>query len=203
MYPALEADRPAAIRFEEENGRPISERAVPTEGPSGPAVRLERSDESSGDESPSEPIAAQTVAFGVDGGVVLIASTNAERGIDLRFDPPLPVAPTALRQDQPFASRATVHEVDRGTGETIRTGTAEYQLELIGEDASSDPSLLLIRSRLEIRLGRSVVTRTTDRIYRVQNDSGLVLEHETATQIVSAMGLTLSRSQHTLRAVTD
>lgn len=203
MYPALTAARPETLRFENEAGGLISERAVRVEGSAGPAFRLERAEEVPGERSPSELISAQTLALEADGSVVLIASENADRGLTLRFDPPLAVAPPTLRRDQPFESRAAVREIDPTTGEATRSGTAEYRLELIGEDASSGVPLLLIRSRLEIRLGRSVVTRTTDRVYRVKNESGLVLEHETATQIVTAMGFTVSRSEQTIRASPD
>ena len=203
MYPALTAARQQTLRFTDEEGRLISEQAVPAEEAAGPAVRLERSEDASGDRARPDPIAAQTIAVGPDGAVVLIESTNAERGLTLQFDPPLIVAPTILQQDQPLVSHTTVREIDLSTGEATRPGTAEYRLELIGEDASSDPPLVLLRSRLEIRLGRSLVIRTTDRVYRVKNDSGLVLEHETATQVVSAMGFTVSRRQHSLRTVSE
>lgn len=203
IYPVLDSTAPSAMRLLDESGGIITERKLPTADFSGSAYRLERWAETPGSGTTAEPLSVQTIAPGPGGEVLLLGTTNSERGVELRFDPPLGIAPAILRQAEPFESQTAAEEIDPRTNAVVRTGSAVYRLELVGADESSGSTRVLLRSRLEIRLGRSVVTRTADRVYRFKNESGLALERETATQIVSVMGFVVSRDERTLRATDD
>jgi hypothetical protein len=137
------------------------------------------------------------------GAVVLLASSTPERDIDLEYDPALVVAPPLLLPGEPYEAQTRIRQIDPATGRTTQTGTATFKLELLGERSTQTGSSLLIRSTLEIRLGRSVMKRETDRIYRRDASGDLTLEREEETETVSAMGFTISRTERSLHERSD
>lgn len=190
LYPSLFADMMSPTRFGDEDGREMLEQPVRLDDDT-TIVRLDR------------PLSSRTIALLDDGGVALQSSTNTDQGVTLRFDPPLPIAPATLQGGTLFESETGVEEIDPRTGKTQRAGSARYRLELIGESTEADSLEYLIRSTLEIRLGRSIVLRTTDRTYLELPSGEFRLSGESTAQVVRAFGMTVSRSDDAWIVRTD
>ncbi|MFU8829044.1 MAG: hypothetical protein ACNA8P_06360 [Phycisphaerales bacterium] len=203
FYPDLHTGEATTRTYASDSGFVIDRTAPASE--SGSGYRHERILAPTMDpESPSATLhSARLLASDESGTVVLLASSTPGRGIDLEYDPTLVVAPPLLLPGEPHEAQTRIHQIDPATGRTTQTGTATFKLELLGERSTQTGSSLLIRSSFEIRLGRSVMRRQTDRIYRREASGDLTLEREEETETVSAMGLTISRTERSLHELND
>jgi len=203
LYPSLFSEQPQPMRFRDAGGRVMVEQPLRLDQTTA-AVRLNRSIQADPEAiTEPQPHSCRTIETRSDGGVALRSSSNTERDVTLRFQPPLPIAPAVLRSGAPFESETGVEEIDPETGQKQRAGSARYRLEVIGESAEAGSVELLVRSTLEIRLGQSTVLRTTDRLYREQPSGGYRLSGESTVQVVRAIGLTVSRAADAWIVETD
>lgn len=200
LYPDLASNGASERVYTDDRGGAV---VIDRVSPGRDRIVVERLIEESGDPPRETVQSVRTLAVGDDGEVLLLGSINPQRRLEIRYEPPLVVAPAVLRPGEEHSADSAAHEPDPGTGRTVRSGTASFGLELLGERTTGAGVELLVRSTLEIRLGRSVVRRTTDRVYRVGSDGSLTLQLKAETETVTAMGFTVNRSERSLRPGRD
>lgn len=190
------------IWLDEQGGDAIVDIAtpVPTPTDSGPTHLVQRL---AGTASQTL-LSSQSLRVEQGGIVQMQASTNHVRGIELIYEPPLLLTPQTLEWGHPFKASSDVIEIDARTRTTSQRGTATLQLELVGLRESDDRQAqaskeFLVRTTLDVSLGRSRVQRTIDRTYRTAPDGTITLMHEKEQETVRAMGFTVSRSERSLR----
>lgn len=201
VYPDLFEERPTTRRYTDDSGNTIIETTTSAEDSS--LIRVERR---LAPEDGSEPEILARRWFSTDpsGAVLLHRSLNPERDIEIVYAPPLVVAPPELRPGEAHESTTTIRSFEGGQTSKPQPGTATYTLELLGERQLNDGVREAhVRSTITISLGRSVVTRRTDRLLLISETDLSTVLHEDTLETVRVFGLTVSTNRRSLASRLD
>jgi len=135
-------------------------------------------------------VSLQRVTVEKDGSMVSTASVVADRRVESRFRPPLPLLDGVM---SPGTPRSTTHEVFvadmERPGRITRRGRATASLELVGENTVNilgrQVRCLVVRSSFDATFGPAVVNRVCYQWF----EPGVGLQGEYAEETVRTLGV--------------
>ena len=153
------------------------------------------------DDTPTTSLGTRWFSANPNGEVLLRRSYNPQRDIEIVYEPALVVAPETLRPGEAHASESAITSIE---GNSRQTGSAAYELELVGERlAPGGTRETHIRSTLVLTLGRSTVTRRTDRLLSIDASGSSTVLREDSLETVRVFGLTVSTNRRSLASRLD